>query len=656
MKAVTDQALRASAAAKKYTADVKAYTEEVKSYTEEVAKQTAKKPTWTVTDPRTGKVSTFADRGEAKTFSTNLAKSIVRDETQRRQELASLTAASRTQHVSQVALAKMVSNGLAEETKTDGKTTYKFTGSLNEMSIADMKLASTAGFNIPADVKIKSRRDKTIFDAITDAIGNIGSVYESVFKKVTDPINKAAEKSSKRSIESAMEGKPVEGFAAYAVGTALRAAGGAIDIVTFPVRPAEWNEVGEALGLLLMPEENESASDYRSRLVAITRGKKSGEFDEAQRAKIENDLLNRLPEIKLSSGDAQAGREFREAVVSSIMADPVGFLAEIGGGLVGAKLLSASVGKLAKYKSTRMSFSDYLKSLNEHPWSRGTVPAMEGVFDPELLYQLADDIVLNPDKTVSRQWKQLNYTKRFDKSMASVERRMLAEGLSVGTVEVNPWSMALSTPGALNIIRQRLRENGLTDAEIDRVLVEVTQLDEINLSGVGPTVIYQSSQSIAEVAGTKPSPVSATDISVRTGVRTDVIPLTIQVPDITLEQGVIQEITPTQPEPTEPDKPKPKPPKEAKPSKPEPSKPEPSKPKIPPVITKKKEDSGMSPNVFRALMGGTEEGYRVIFDYPKGPSETFTVKARSFPQALSQAQQKRRVKYVPSEVDIAKRS
>lgn len=71
---------------------------------------------------------------------------------------------------------------------------------------------------------------------------------------------------------------------------------------------------------------------------------------------------------------------------------------------------------------------------------------------------------------------------------------------------------------------------------------------------------------------------------------------------------------------------------------------------------KKKGDPGRSrPNVFRALVGGIKEAFRVVFDYPKGPSEAFTVTARSFPQALSQATQLRRIKYVPSEVDIVKR-
>ena len=83
--------------------------------------------------------------------------------------------------------------------------------------------------------------------------------------------------------------------------------------------------------------------------------------------------------------------------------------------------------------------------------------------------------------------------------------------------------------------------------------------------------------------------------------------------------------------------------------------PPPSDEPPPPVKPMKKGDPGSRPNVFHALIGGIKEEYRVKFDYKKGPSETFTVTARSFPQALQQAQQKRRVKYVPSEVDIAKR-
>lgn len=75
----------------------------------------------------------------------------------------------------------------------------------------------------------------------------------------------------------------------------------------------------------------------------------------------------------------------------------------------------------------------------------------------------------------------------------------------------------------------------------------------------------------------------------------------------------------------------------------------------PPVKLRKKGDPGSRPNIFRALVGGIKEGYRITFKYPKGSNETFTVTARSFPQALSQAQQLRRIKYVPSEVDISKR-
>ncbi len=78
---------------------------------------------------------------------------------------------------------------------------------------------------------------------------------------------------------------------------------------------------------------------------------------------------------------------------------------------------------------------------------------------------------------------------------------------------------------------------------------------------------------------------------------------------------------------------------------------EPESPKKP----RRGKGGGMPPNIFRALVGGKSEGYRVKFDYPKGKSEIFTVKARSFPQALSQAQGLRRVRHVPSEVDIAKK-
>jgi len=603
------------------------------------AARAASKPTWTVTDPRTGKISEFTSRAEAKTFSENISqqmaaawRSASRDERMRMQEVAS-------QSPQRMALANMVSGGLVTSAKKDGGETYRLKGSVNDLSQSEILLARAAGFDIPTGVTGK-KEDKRgpVLKAVQHAIGVIGSAWEGIFTSVTGPISETAEKSAKHSIDAALKGKPVEGFTAYAVGATLRAAGAAVDIVTFPVRPQSWADTAEAVSLMLMPEKGETQAEYKSRLSDMV---KNDVYDPKQREQMEKLLISTMPPISTSSEDRQAAKAFRKALAESIMADPVGFLAEVAGGYVGAQLLGSAAGRLSSKVKMELSQADRLEILMKQPWSGGMAASQESAW---WLNQVVDDLVdnLNPDKTLGRKWKSLTYSQRFDKSMASLRAR--APG-----VDVNPWALALATPGAYAAIRDGLRDKGLTDAQIDRLLIDVTRAEEMTLSGVGPVVVYESPEAVAEFSGTKPS-IKPIEIQAP-----DIKPLEIQVPDITLSQQQIeiQEVVPEiHTEVTETPKPEPK--KLEKPE--EPTKPdEPGKPKIPPIVPKKKGDPGSRPNVFHALIGGIKEEYRVKFDYPKGPSETFTVTARSFPQALTQAQGLRRIKrWVPSEVDIAK--
>ncbi len=116
------------------------------------------------------------------------------------------------------------------------------------------------------------------------------------------------------------------------------------------------------------------------------------------------------------------------------------------------------------------------------------------------------------------------------------------------------------------------------------------------------------------------------------------------IPPIEEEEQVLEPIVPGEPAPPEPPKPE-----EPAPPKPVPPKPLPKK--------RRGKGGGLPPNIFKALVGGISENYIIVFDYPKGKTETFTVKARSFPQALSQAQGLRRNRrHVPLEVDIRKTS
>jgi len=84
----------------------------------------------------------------------------------------------------------------------------------------------------------------------------------------------------------------------------------------------------------------------------------------------------------------------------------------------------------------------------------------------------------------------------------------------------------------------------------------------------------------------------------------------------------------------------------------------------PPYITYKEDEEKPPPPTLKQqvklkqiklqLRGfGPKEKYRVKFTYPRGPGETFTVEARSYPEAMNRAQRARRGnRYQPSLVDL----
>jgi len=71
-----------------------------------------------------------------------------------------------------------------------------------------------------------------------------------------------------------------------------------------------------------------------------------------------------------------------------------------------------------------------------------------------------------------------------------------------------------------------------------------------------------------------------------------------------------------------------------------------------PLTKKEKEDLR---KIRLQLYMGPKEKYRVRYIYPRGPSETLTVEARGFPDAVQKTQRTRKAsKYLPSVVDVVR--
>jgi len=509
------------------------------------------------------------------------------------------------------------------------------------------------------------RKPATIRD-IQQVISRVGSDYENVFKSVTDPLVQASEKASKRSLELALEGKPWAGFGAYATGTTIRTAKGVVEGASFLVRPAAWARTAEFIGQVLMPEKGESQSDYRSRLSDMV---KNDVYDESKREQILNKLVSTMPRNLVSREDRQEAKEYRKALGASIMADPVGFVAEVTGGIIGGKLALKALSKVSGIKELVSR-----PSLEQRMWDKVTPIEKIGTTVPE---------VHTPSN-----WSPTTMPRGMWRSTWEIARDVSAKGGTAIVMLKNPttgelmgfmsWEEAVAVTGglpellgSLGVISgiegkvvvepvvvedSKLKQSGYLDTvqrltreelainqpvSIETIEEELKKLDkEDEEVGVVPVVIPDIKQKppidiIEDIVETVTEELDQTVIEdIDETVIEDVIQTVIEDLDQTvIDETVVEDIVETVTEEL----------KQA-----------PTKPPTPPKL--KKGDPGSSrPNVFHALIGGIKEEYRVKFDYKKGPSETFTVTARSFPQALSQATQLRRVKYVPSEVDIAKR-
>jgi len=186
-------------------------------------------------------------------------------------------------------------------------------------------------------------------------------------------------------------------------------------------------------------------------------------------------------------------------------------------------------------------------------------------------------------------------------------------------------------------------ERGLSKEQIDAIMASISSEDLRNIGVLDPVMLAEGDLSrVGSVPTLDAELEQLLSIDTKIDFDTDLE----QVLDLEQETPVPIPTPTLEEEDTPP--PPPEPPKFDEPTKPD------ETPPITPPVPKKKGDPGSRPNVFRALIGGMKEKYRVVFNYRKGKDESFTVTARSFPQALSQATQLRRVKYVPSEVDVAK--
>ena len=525
------------------------------------------------------------------------------------------------------------------------------------------KKATQAKVSSKKPIMPSQRKPATIKD-IQQGILRVGSDYENVFKSVTDPLVQASEKASKRSLELALEGKPWAGFGAYATGTTIRTAKGVVEGASFLVRPAAWARTAEFIGQVLMPEKGESQSDYRSRLSDMV---KNDVYDESKREQILDKLVSTMPRNLVSREDRQEAKEYRKALGASIMADPVGFVSEVTGGIIGGKLALKALSKVSGIKELVSR-----PSLEQRMWDKITPIEKIGTTVPE---------VHTPSN-----WSPTTMPRGMWRSTWEIARDVSAKGGTAIVMLKNPttgelmgfmsWEEAVAVTGglpellgSLGVISgiegkvvvepvvvedSKLKQSGYLDTvqrltkeelainqpvSIETIEEELKKLDKEDEGvGVVPVVIPDIKQKppidiIEDIVETVTEELDQTVIEdIDETVIEDVIQTVIEDLDQTvIDETVVEEIVETVTEELEQ---------------------APTKPPTPPKL--KKGDPGMRPNVFRALVGGLKEKYRVVFDYPKGKNEAFTVTARSFPQALSQATQLRRVKYVPSEVDIAK--
>jgi len=197
-----------------------------------------------------------------------------------------------------------------------------------------------------------------------------------------------------------------------------------------------------------------------------------------------------------------------------------------------------------------------------------------------------------------------------------------------------PGSNVQAVP-LMSVVLNRIAQQGyITDAEIKKI-IEANKLNADDIKKLGITSLWSLSD-LKEL--------NIPDAVILVGGKTidlnEVKEISKATQDQIQELAQLEELEPIE----EPPPPTPV-------IVPEPTPPPPEEPEKPPKLSLADQQKRRELNL--RLHNGPREKYRVKISFPHGQSQTLTVEARSFPEAVNKAQRSRRGnRYLPSEVDV----
>jgi len=523
---------------------------------------------------------------------------------------------------------------------------------------------------------------------------SLWNAWEDVFTPQSKRLDKMSDKLTNEAAEAMYDGKPWAGFLKYLQAKGVDASKTVYETTTGLVRPQSWVDFAQGVGLILTPTEQLSRKEYMARIDAQL---ESDIKDPALRAEAKKALLAVAPYQTVSDEAIKNGKEYRSQLGSIVAKDPFGVAVNIGAAIVGGyalgKLVNGARSALEReaIKRTRGGFSieDYYipDELMEMERIRYPVEVSgyETFYDQTLVKQNMR-MISELDGSGAIAWSPELLSKRipegalyklgteaygYEYGLLRTGGDLIPVAIPKGKGELIPvykpemvtwvqnwvrhnpgvildleaaalqgyrvpaWLGVLG-PGAKTTSKEivaELTKIGLTQRKINAILPTIKTIPEFSQRDIEKLKDILKKKSVNDI---KLALFDLADTRVESiqGQRERQEAIQKQ-PTIQREEEDYEGVPDLPPTPEEP------PPEE----------PPPEEPEKPPKLSLADQQKRRELNL--RLHNGPREKYKVRISFPRGPSQTLTVFARSFPEAVNKAQRSRRGnRYLPSEVDI----
>jgi len=174
--------------------------------------------------------------------------------------------------------------------------------------------------------------------------------YENMFSVVTDKITDSIAYLQIKSTElGMMDGKQLDSFVNYLGSVVLKGTRGAYEGVTALVRPASWANIANTIGYITAPEMLDSKNELEYNRMIYE--KTLDAYKDPLLAKqVTDTILQISPYRNVSQEYIDIANQVKKALGKEVASDPLGFVVEVVGGIVGGYAMGKALTKIPKIK------------------------------------------------------------------------------------------------------------------------------------------------------------------------------------------------------------------------------------------------------------------------------------------------------------------